>query len=754
MARVGQLIQDGSVVWKVKDLRAVATTTENGLMSAYDKQKLDGIGENANNYTLPIASDEELGGVKIGTNITILNGVINVTDDNIKDALGYTPASQDVVTTTANGLMTKEDKSKLDNIQANANNYSLPTASTNTLGGVKIGDNVNINNNGSISIKLASSTDFGVVRTGSNITNTNGVININGDNITNALGYTPASTDVVTTTANGLMSKEDKQKLDGLSSSGSYTPTPASTNTPGIVKIGNNISVDNEGTISIPVATELAAGVMSAADKRKLDQITAGIIVVTPTQTNTLIYEEGVAQSPTWTIDDPDIVTITGITGNQVDAGTYNAIFTLAFGYCFPDRSTTKTVPWTIQPKDCEFELSKTEFKLSSQSNNRVIEVTGEFDGDIQISNYNTSVVTATVNQNNKTIALQYKGMGSTSFNVSIAAGQNYKASKGYIQVLISVADISDKLSENSLSTIKAQAIAGTASDWWDVGDMTAPVTLSGKISEGLTLNNYQARFFILGFNHNQSIETKSDGTMINSIHFQFGKSADGTTIAFCDDHFGEYYNAWEKEKGNEVFEAEGYFRHQTTQTYGSNVINYEASQVRITACQWFYNILPSEWRNAIVPVKKHSMKLAGVTEFRGTYETTDNIFLLDTLEVLSVSEIESGRATEHSQMYDYVKQYDFYKQNSCVKYRHDDPSTAFMVTKPCIIRVINVDSSEWSYFTFSELTRSPSGTAPFSRPNLFTTQVFLTYDSTTRQGGQYDATCDMAFAPAFVIGG
>ena len=40
-------------------------------------------------------------------------------------------ASQD-----ANGLMSKEDKIKLDNIEANANNYVLPTASS-TLGGVK-----------------------------------------------------------------------------------------------------------------------------------------------------------------------------------------------------------------------------------------------------------------------------------------------------------------------------------------------------------------------------------------------------------------------------------------------------------------------------------------------------------------------------------------------------------------------------------------------------------------------------------------
>lgn len=40
-------------------------------MSAADKDKLDGIAENANNYTLPAATASALGGVKSGGNITV-----------------------------------------------------------------------------------------------------------------------------------------------------------------------------------------------------------------------------------------------------------------------------------------------------------------------------------------------------------------------------------------------------------------------------------------------------------------------------------------------------------------------------------------------------------------------------------------------------------------------------------------------------------------------------------------------------------
>lgn len=41
-----------------------ATASQAGLMSAADKSKLDGIAANANNYALPAATTEVLGGVK------------------------------------------------------------------------------------------------------------------------------------------------------------------------------------------------------------------------------------------------------------------------------------------------------------------------------------------------------------------------------------------------------------------------------------------------------------------------------------------------------------------------------------------------------------------------------------------------------------------------------------------------------------------------------------------------------------------
>ena len=56
-----------------------------------EKTKLAGIATGANNYTLPTATSSRLGGVKIGSNITVSSGTISLAKANVTSALGYTP---------------------------------------------------------------------------------------------------------------------------------------------------------------------------------------------------------------------------------------------------------------------------------------------------------------------------------------------------------------------------------------------------------------------------------------------------------------------------------------------------------------------------------------------------------------------------------------------------------------------------------------------------------------------------------------
>ena len=125
------------------------------------------IDDYANNYSLPTASSSTLGGVKVGTNLSISNGVLSATNTTYGTA-----------TTSANGLMSSSDKTKLNGIATNANNYSLPTASSSTLGGVKVGTNLSISNG----VLSATDTTYGTA----------------------------------TTSANGLMSSTDKIKLNTI----------------------------------------------------------------------------------------------------------------------------------------------------------------------------------------------------------------------------------------------------------------------------------------------------------------------------------------------------------------------------------------------------------------------------------------------------------------------------------------------------------------------------------------------------------
>ena len=95
----------------------VATTDTNGLMTATDKAKLDGIAEGANNYVLSVASATELGGVKVGTNLTITDGILSAQD-----------TIYNIVDFTTNGLMSSTDKIKLDGIETGANKITVDTA--------------------------------------------------------------------------------------------------------------------------------------------------------------------------------------------------------------------------------------------------------------------------------------------------------------------------------------------------------------------------------------------------------------------------------------------------------------------------------------------------------------------------------------------------------------------------------------------------------------------------------------------------
>ena len=166
---------------------------------------------------------------KIIKAITVSGGTITLTKT---DGTTLT-ATIGTATASADGLLSKTDKTKLDGIATGANNYSLPTATSGVLGGVKIG---------------------------SNITNSSGTISLSSANVVNALGYTPSN----------------------ASSSSGVTGVKGSSET--TYRTGQvNITAANVGAAASShthVATDITSGTLSVArggtGKTDLNDVTVG----------------------------------------------------------------------------------------------------------------------------------------------------------------------------------------------------------------------------------------------------------------------------------------------------------------------------------------------------------------------------------------------------------------------------------------------------------------------------------------------
>lgn len=115
------------------DLEAVTGSTA-GVMIPSDKNKLD-----------LFDTSKVKNSIDVGTIITAPNGMIGVTynTDSLEISFGTgtgSPISFTLPAASARaGLMTAANKTKLDGIANNANNYSLPTASSTTKGGITLG---------------------------------------------------------------------------------------------------------------------------------------------------------------------------------------------------------------------------------------------------------------------------------------------------------------------------------------------------------------------------------------------------------------------------------------------------------------------------------------------------------------------------------------------------------------------------------------------------------------------------------------
>ena len=120
--------------------------------------KLEGYGLSEEDYTA--AEKTKLAGLD---NITVDASMSDSSENPVQNKVITNAMADKVDVVSGKGLSTEDfttaEKNKLSGIADNANNYSLPTASSNTLGGVKVGTGLSIDGSGVLSVTVDSELD-------------------------------------------------------------------------------------------------------------------------------------------------------------------------------------------------------------------------------------------------------------------------------------------------------------------------------------------------------------------------------------------------------------------------------------------------------------------------------------------------------------------------------------------------------------------------------------------------------------------
>lgn len=283
------------------------------------------------------------------------------------------------------------------------------------------------------------------------------------------------------------------------------------------------------------------------------------------------------------------------------------------------------------------------------------------------------SGASVTLKKGGTTIATK-TSTGSAVFTVTetgaytVTATKNGQTTSGSVNVVsgttsysLTLSFVSSTLNNNEWSVIKSVSDAGQGANYWSIGDRKA-VTLNGTVGK-LSLSNVTTYAFIIGFNHNASVEGA------NRIHFQLAKTAlsGGTDVCLCDSSY------------NLTVSTTGYFSMNSSRT---NSGGWASSQMRTNICGTSLSsysgtiiaVIPAALRAVLKPVTKYTDNTANGGGSTASYvtATTDYFFLLSEFEVFG--SISYGNTNEKNKQ----AQYAYYSAgNSKIKYKHDGTSTA-----------------------------------------------------------------------------
>jgi hypothetical protein len=237
------------------------------------------------------------------------------------------------------------------------------------------------------------------------------------------------------------------------------------------------------------------------------------------------------------------------------------------------------------------------------------------------------------------------------------------------------------ELNDTSWATIKQVSDAGAGANFWAIGDCKE-VTMNGKVSDGLTLTNYSAWVFIIGFNHNAEREG-------NGIAFQgFKATKNGTPVCLTDSGY------------NSTKTSGTWFNMNNTNT---NTGGWQESLMRKNVMPLIKASFPADLQAVI---KSSTIFTAQGSGHGACTATEDEVFLLAEFEIFGV---RSYASTQES---NYLKQYAYYAAgNSKVKYQHNATSTAANwgerspasagTVSFCRVNILGDAIADYAYYSF-----------------------------------------------------
>ena len=276
----------------------ISTTTAAGTMSAKDKTELDRI--NTANFALGAVTPA-------ASTVGIAASKTNVTDGTTAANNITLPAA----TQSAAGVLTAADKTKVDRITGTNHVISQPTTTATsrviTITGINPTDNKAVSS--SITLPEVSETQAGLAsasdkktlnaiktlgnsshlkddncwtRTASNVAINFTCTNVSGNSTdTNSKTEHSVNIGAASSTLAGVMTSTDKTELDRITTAnfalGAVTPA-ASSVAIAATKTTISTGVSAANNITLPAATASVAGVMTAADKVKLDTTLPNLI--------------------------------------------------------------------------------------------------------------------------------------------------------------------------------------------------------------------------------------------------------------------------------------------------------------------------------------------------------------------------------------------------------------------------------------------------------------------------------------------